>query len=269
MRIRSLARRARTTGFVAAGMVALALSAASPTGATLGVNDFPYRGTVGVLDPWGFYTGYCTSFVAWRLNQAGVRFHGASLTGPNGQTRQFGNGGNWDTAAVQVGFTVDTHPAVGAVAVWHGGEGGAWSTGHVAYVMAVDSTGRARVEEYNWSVRYGYDQRVVAAPRYIHFRSAATVAPGAVTTRSQPAATFSRPYRVTITLNHRRGPGTVFASAGLIPAGSTIRVRCQTRSSSVVHGSSIWDRLVDGTYVADFYTTTPRFNAFSPGLPRC
>ena len=269
MDIRSLLRRARTTGFVAAAMMALALSAASPTGATLGVNDFPYRGTVGMLDPWGFYTGYCTSFVAWRLSQAGVRFHGASFTGPNGQTRQFGNGGNWDAAAVQVGLTVDTHAAVGAVAVWHGGEGGAWSTGHVAYVMAVDSTGRARVEEYNWSVRYGYDQRVVAAPRYIHFGSAATVAPGTVTTVSRPSATFFKPYRVTITLNHRRGPGTRFASAGLIRAGSTIRVTCQTRSSSVVHGSSIWDRLVDGTYVADVYTTTPRFNAFTPGLPRC
>ena len=268
MRIRSFARRARTTGFVAAGMVALALSAAAPTGAGLGVDDFPYRGTVGRLDPRGFYTGYCTSFVAWRLSQAGINFHGASLTGPNGQTRQFGNGGNWDAAAVQVGFTVDTHPAVGAVAVWHGGEGGAWSAGHVAYVMAVDSAGRARVEEYNWSVRYGYDQRVVAAPRYIHFRPAATVAPGQVPTPNRTPA-LSRPYRVTITLNHRRGPSIWFASLGLIPAGSTIRVTCQTRSSSVVHGSSIWDRLVDGSYVADVYTTTPRFNAFTPGLPRC
>ncbi len=269
MRIQSVVRRARTAGLVAAGMTALALSAASPTGATLGADDFPYRGTVGVLDPWGFYTGYCTSFVAWRLNQAGIHLHGASLMGTNGQTRQFGNGGNWDAAAAQVGFTVDTHPAVGAVAVWHGGEGGAWSTGHVAYVMAVDSTGRARVEEYNWSVRFGYDQRVVAAPRYIHFTSGATVAPGIVPTASRPPTSFFKAYRVTQTVNHRRGPGTGFASAGLMPAGSTIRVTCQTRSTSFVRGSSIWDRLVDGTYVADFYTTTPRFNAFTPGLPRC
>ena len=54
------------------GVPALTVSAA-------GVDDFPYRGTVNKLDPWGFYTGYCTSFVAFRLSQEGVRLHGASL----------------------------------------------------------------------------------------------------------------------------------------------------------------------------------------------
>jgi len=33
------------------GVPALSVSAA-------GVDDYPYRGTVNKLDPWGFYTGY-------------------------------------------------------------------------------------------------------------------------------------------------------------------------------------------------------------------
>src|SRR5438874_10974240 len=91
-----------------------------------GIDDYPYRGTANQLDRWGFYTGYCTSFAAFRLSQEGVRLHGASLQGPNGKTAFFGNGGTWDAAAASIGYVVDTHPTVGSVAVWHGGEDGAW-----------------------------------------------------------------------------------------------------------------------------------------------
>ena len=45
-------------------------------------DDYPFKGRPNVVDPWGFYTDYCTSFTAWRLSQAGIVFHGASLRGP-------------------------------------------------------------------------------------------------------------------------------------------------------------------------------------------
>ena len=144
------------------GIPAITVSAA-------GVDDYPYRGHANMLDPWGFYTGYCTSFVAFRLTQEGVSFHGASLRGPNGKTAFFGNGGTWDSAAAAIGYAVNSTPTVGSVAVWHGGEGGAWSGGHVAYVMAVDGAGNATVEGYNWSNYLRYGQRTTRAPRYIHF----------------------------------------------------------------------------------------------------
>src|SRR2546423_12290431 len=99
------------------GVPALSVSAA-------GVDDYPYRGTVNKLDPWGFYTGYCTSFAAFRLSQEGIRLHGASLQGPNGKTAFFGNGGTWDAAAASVGYVGGTHPAGGSGAVWDGGGGG-------------------------------------------------------------------------------------------------------------------------------------------------
>src|SRR3989442_13458727 len=77
------------------GVPALTVSAA-------GVDDFPYRGTVNRLDPWGFYTGYCTSFVAFCLTQEGVGLQGGSVKGANGKKAVFGDGGSWDAAAAWV-----------------------------------------------------------------------------------------------------------------------------------------------------------------------
>jgi surface antigen len=249
------------------GATVLLVGVPAMTVSAAGVDDFPYRGTVNKLDPWGFYTGYCTSFVAFRLSQEGVRLQGASLKGPNGKSAFFGNGGTWDAAAASIGFVVDSRPTVGSVAVWHGGESGAWWGGHVAYVMAVDGTGNATVEEYNWSNYLRYGQRTTRAPRYIHF-VAGTVA-RQVTLPVAPAQPVGHAYRTTDVVRQRSGPGTGFRTLGVLPAGQRIVVVCQVRSASVIKGTGIWDRLSDGSYVTDYYTTTPAFNRFSPGLARC
>jgi surface antigen len=237
-------------------------------------DDYPFRGRPNQVDPWGFYTGYCTSFTAWRLSQAGIVFHGASMRGPNGQSARFGNGGNWDAAARAVGFVVDTRPSVGAVAVWHGGEGGAWPGGHVAYVAAVTG-GQALVEEYNWSHYLAYDTRVTQAPRYIHFQpagpSTGTPPPPAPPAPVRPVAAVvvGHPYRVTHTVRVRAADTVRSRSLGLLRAGSRIMIVCQVRSTSSVNGDPIWDRLDSGGYVSDYYTTTPGVRNFSPGLPHC
>ncbi len=241
------------------GIPALTVSAA-------GINDYPYRGTVNRLDPWGFYTGYCTSFVAFRLTQEGVTLHGATLRGPNGKTAFFGNGGSWDAAAASIGYVVDSHPTVGSVAVWHGGEDRAWWGGHVAYVMAVDAAGTATVEEYNWSNYLRYGQRAARAPRYIHFVPTLKAPPVAP---PKPAPPVGHPYRTTDVVRQRSGPGTGYRTLGILPAGKTIMIVCQVRSGSVINGTGIWDRLSDGSYVTDYYTSTPAFNRISPGLSAC
>jgi len=248
------------------GATVLLLGVPALTVSAAGVNDYPYRGTVNKLDPWGFYTGYCTSFVAFRLTQEGVTFHGASLRGPNGKTAFFGNGGSWDAAAASIGYVVDSHPTVGSVAVWHGGEDRAWWGGHVAYVMAVDAAGNATVEEYNWSNYVRYGQRTARAPRYIHFVATTKVTPPAP---PKPAAPAGHPYRTTDVVRQRSGPGTGYRTVGILPAGQRIMIVCQVRSASVVRGTAVWDRLSDGSYVTDYYTSTPAFNRFSPGLSGC
>jgi surface antigen len=259
--VRKLLSAALGAAVLLVGVPTLTVSAA-------GVDDYPYRGTVNKLDPWGFYTGYCTSFAAFRLSQEGIRLHGASLKGPNGKTAFFGNGGTWDSAAASIGYVVDSHPTVGSVAVWHGAEGGAWWGGHVAYVMAVDTAGNAIVEEYNWSNYLRYGQRTVRAPRYIHFVGAA-VQPVSNPAPTQPARGTGHSYYTTDTVRQRFGPGTGYPVLGIVPVGHRIVVVCQIRSGSVVNGTAIWDRLSDGSYVTDYYTTTPAFNRMSPGLSSC
>src|SRR5256714_8728397 len=105
------------------GATVLMLGVPAVTVSAAGVDDYSYRGSANVLDRWGFYSGYCTSFVAFRLTQEGVTFHGATLRGPNGKTAFFGNGGAWDAAAASIGYVLDSHPTAGSVARWHGGGG--------------------------------------------------------------------------------------------------------------------------------------------------
>jgi len=72
-------------------------------------------------------------------------------------------------------------------------------------------------------------------------------------------------------LRERTGATTTSSIIRTLPEGQAIVITCQVRSSSAVNGSYIWDRLSDGTngFVTDYYTTTPVFNGFSPGIPRC
>jgi surface antigen len=251
----------------AMGATVLLLGIPALTVSAAGVNDYPYRGTVNKLDPWGFYSGYCTSFAAFRLSQEGIRFQGASLKGPNGKSAFFGNGGSWDAAAKSIGYVVDSRPTVGSVAVWHGGEDHAWWGGHVAYVMAVDGAGNATIEEYNWSNYLRYGQRTTRAPRYIHFVAGAVTQPVSLPgPKPQPTG---HPYQTTDVVRQRSGPGTGYRTLGILPAGQRIMIVCQVRSSSVINGTSVWDRLSDGSYITDYYTSTPAFNRFSPGLSGC
>lgn len=163
--------------------------AGRPTAAsTMLVDDYPYRGAArgSVVDTWRFYNGYCTSFVAWRINDLAGRSDWADhktdsstaywkftnfMPKPGGGYVQFGNAETWDDAARALGWTVDTNPSVGAIAQYNGYEGDASnsSLGHVAVVTKVYSDGYVDVEEYNWSSAGKYDRRFhVAVPRYIH-----------------------------------------------------------------------------------------------------
>ena len=98
----------------------------------------PARDTV--IDEWNFYNRECTSFVAWCLNSRnGVAFHNWM----GGQ--RWGNAKDWGTTARNLGYTVDSSPAVGSVA---------WSNagyyGHVAWVSGV-SGNNITIEEYNYN----------------------------------------------------------------------------------------------------------------------
>ena len=79
-------------------------------------------------DRWNFAQCNCTSYVAHRLNLAGLKFSNSSF----GVSR-WGHAHNWDDAAEDAGIIVSTTPKKGSVAQWNVGEIGG-SYGHVAYV---------------------------------------------------------------------------------------------------------------------------------------
>lgn len=134
----------------------------------MAVDDYPYRGQSGI-DPWAFYKGYCTSFVAWRMNQNAGPMSFYNFMGGG----HWGDAGNWGSNAQKLAIPVNSTPAVGAIAWW--GYGTISPYGHVAYVETVNADGTITVEDYNY-VRLAYDRRVVSLsdPRtrpsgFIHF----------------------------------------------------------------------------------------------------
>lgn len=69
-------------------------------------------------------------------------------------------------------------------------------------------------------------------------------------------------------LRARSGPSLSAGVVRTLPEGAAIDITCQTTGDDV-RGSRIWDRLSDGSYISDFYTTTPVYAAYSPGIPVC
>src|SRR5205814_1431249 len=91
------------------------------TQAAHAANDYPWpTANPNQLSPLRFYYRNCTDFVAWRLNVArggsttNIKFSYGSLAFPNGD----GNARGWKQGAINSGFTVDSHPTLGAVAWW-------------------------------------------------------------------------------------------------------------------------------------------------------
>jgi uncharacterized protein YraI len=83
-------------------------------------------------------------------------------------------------------------------------------------------------------------------------------------------ATVSWAYRVTSStaLNARSGPTVTAPVVRTYPPGSTLRLVCQTLGSRV-GTTPVWDKLTDGSYVTDYYVSTPSNTGYSGPLPRC
>jgi surface antigen len=147
------------------------------------------------FDSWGEDNRECTSFVAWALHSR------------NGFDMPFNaDAVNWGPYATARGFTVDTHPAVGAVA---------WETpgDHVAYVSEV-SGATVTVEEYNENLQGTYDWRTVAATafHYIHFKDLA----GPPVAQAPPVVVVAPPVKP---------PTVVIQGAPGNPQGGTVTIQ--------------------------------------------
>jgi uncharacterized protein YraI len=85
-----------------------------------------------------------------------------------------------------------------------------------------------------------------------------------------PVATVAKAYRVTSStpLNARTGPSSSYPVVRAHAPGSTVRVMCQGHGQKV-GTSAVWDRLSNGTWVSDYYVSTPSSTGFSSALPKC
>lgn len=111
---------------------------------------------------WGMYGGHnCTNYAAYRLIARGVD---ASYL------RGRGNAYQWGTVAAEHGVTVDGNPRVHDVA-WFAASSTMGSSGHVAYVEAVDlQHGRVRVSEDNWGGEFDWRWYDIAdVTGFVHF----------------------------------------------------------------------------------------------------
>jgi hypothetical protein len=81
--------------------------------------------------------------------------------------------------------------------------------------------------------------------------------------------TTAQPY-----LYVRNGPSANNPALATKSYNSTIHVWCQTQYGANVNGSTYWDFLgFDSSgrqyWVSDYWTTTPVYNGYSPGLGEC
>ena len=85
-----------------------------------------------------------------------------------------------------------------------------------------------------------------------------------------PVATVAYDYTVTSGngLNAHTGPSTSDRIVRTYAYASTLQAVCQTPGSAI-GTSRVWDKLSNGTYVTDFYISTPSNTGYSPPLPRC
>jgi uncharacterized protein YraI len=101
----------------------------------------------------------------------------------------------------------------------------------------------------------------------------ATVAIGAATTAK--AVTGYHVVVGSLGLNARSGPGTGYPVVGTLSNGQPIDIACQTKGSLVGVGlpgtpTDVWDRLTNGWYIADYYTSTPGLaGGYTAGIPQC
>lgn len=108
------------------------------------------------------------------------------------------------------------------------------------------------------------------------WRSVALVGVGALSAvlptamSTSPASADAGPYFTLATagLRARTGPGTQYSVASTLGYRTPFTVVCQQPGTNV-GGNVMWDRLPSGLWIADYWTTTPSFNSYIPGVPDC
>jgi len=83
-----------------------------------------------------------------------------------------------------------------------------------------------------------------------------------------PVATTAFPYQATALVRARGGPSLSYPVVKVYQSGTSVSVVCQT-AGSVTGTTKVWDKLNDGSYVTDYYISTPSKAGYSLPVTRC
>ena len=84
-----------------------------------------------------------------------------------------------------------------------------------------------------------------------------------------PRCSYPGQVSVSTPVNTRSGPGTSFANLNQpLQGGALAYVACQ-KPGSLVGTTRVWDQLVDGRWVSDYYVSNRSNTTYSQPVPRC
>ena len=83
-----------------------------------------------------------------------------------------------------------------------------------------------------------------------------------------PVATTAFPYQATASVRARSGPGPAYPLVKVYAKDDVVPVVCQTPGPAV-GSSKVWDKLNNGSYVTDYYVSTPSNTGYSVPVTRC
>jgi uncharacterized protein YraI len=83
-----------------------------------------------------------------------------------------------------------------------------------------------------------------------------------------PVATTAFPYQASALVRARSGPSPSYPLVKVYAEGASVPVVCQT-AGATIGTTTVWDKLNDGSYVTDYYISTPSNTGYSAPVTRC
>jgi hypothetical protein len=129
-----------------------------------------------------------------------------------------------------------------------------------------------RIHQYESNTQYTYGGLPLTIDKDALDGDVVTAA--SVTLPSGPPYVYAAEVPVGLSLTERAGPSAGTAATSTYNDGDQLAIDCQTIAAAgdaagIVSGDSVWDRLTNGHFVSDIYTTTTGGTGFSSAIPRC
>lgn len=83
-----------------------------------------------------------------------------------------------------------------------------------------------------------------------------------------PVGSVGFAYQTTTAVSARSGPTTAYPVVATYPSGTTVQVSCQTYGTKV-GTTTVWNKLINGSYLTDYYVNTPSNTTYSAPIPGC